>query len=98
MDYRIIWTEKASDDIKAIIRQIRRHNPQAAVQIGCGIFDKVQILLKFPEAGSVLEELGSPNIRKLIFRNWKIVYQQYPADKIIAVLRVWHAARGEVEI
>ena len=98
MDYRIIWTEKASEDIEAVVRYIARHNRKAAAEIGQGIFDRVQVLLKQQESGTILEELDDPTIRKIIFKNWKIVYQHSANEQLIIILRVWHAARGEVEI
>ena len=57
MDAKIIWTERASSDIEAIVRHIARRNPDAASRIGLGIYDRVQILPKNPEAGSVLSEM-----------------------------------------
>ena len=68
MDAKIIWTERASSDIEAIVRYIARRNPDAAHRIGLGIYDRVQILLKNPEAGSPLAELRGGGWRKLIYR------------------------------
>lgn len=66
MDRRLIWTEKASSDIEAIVRYIARRDPKAASKIGFGIFDRVQILLQHPEAGSILDELRGSGWHKLI--------------------------------
>ena len=38
MDRKLIWTEKASSDIEAIVRYIARRDPNAAARIGFGIF------------------------------------------------------------
>jgi plasmid stabilization system protein ParE len=95
MDREIIWTERASADIEAIVRYIARRDPSAAGRIGLGIFNRVQILLQHPEAGSVLDELRDGAWRKLIFRRWKIVYT-IREEKII-VGRVWPAAMGEAD-
>ncbi len=73
MDRKIVWTEKASGDIEAIYRYIARRDPGAAARIGLGIYDRAQILLEHPEAGTVLDELRYGGWRKLIFRRWKIV-------------------------
>jgi plasmid stabilization system protein ParE len=43
MDRKIIWTERASADIEAIVRYISRRDPQAAARIGIGIYDRAQI-------------------------------------------------------
>jgi plasmid stabilization system protein ParE len=96
MDREIIWTERASADIEAIVRYIARRDPSAAGRIGRGIFDRVQILLQQPEAGSLLDELRDAGWRKLIFRRWKIVYSVRGAK--IVVGRVWPAALGEADL
>ena len=88
MDRTLIWTEKASSDIGAIVRYIARRNPNAAARIGIGI-------IQHPEAGTILDELREGGWRKLIFRRWKIVYT-IRGDAII-IGRVWPAAMGEAD-
>jgi plasmid stabilization system protein ParE len=96
MERRIIWTERASSDIEAIVRYIGRRDPDAARRIGLGIYDRVQILVQHPEAGSALVELRSGGWRKLIFRRWKITYTVRGEN--IVVGRVWPAALGEADL
>jgi plasmid stabilization system protein ParE len=48
MGEALVWTERASADIEAIVRYIARRNPQAAAAIGLGIYDRVQLLLTHP--------------------------------------------------
>ena len=96
MERKLVWTERASGDIEAIVRYIARRDPIAANRIGSGIYDRAQILLQNPEAGSILQELREGGWRKLIFRRWKIVYT-IRGDAII-VGRVWPAAMGEVDL
>ena len=95
MERKLIWTERASSDIEAIIRYIARRNPQAASRIGFGIYDRAQILLQHPEAGTILDELREGGWRKLIFRRWKIVYSV--RGDTIFIGRVWPAAMGEAD-
>ncbi len=96
MDQKIIWTERASADIEATVRYIARRNPQAAAEVGFGIFDRAQILLQHPEAGTMLDELRDGGWRKLIYRRWKIVYTIRGDNVIIG--RVWPAAMGEADL
>ena len=74
MERKITWTERASSDIEVIVRYIARRDPNAASRIGFGIYDRVQILLQNPKAGSILDEIREGGWRKLIFRRWKIIY------------------------
>ena len=96
MDRKIIWTERASSDLEAIVRYIARRDPSAAGRIGTGIFDRVQILMQQPEAGSMLDELRSGGWRKLIFRRWKIIYTLRGQDVVVG--RIWPAAMGEADL
>jgi plasmid stabilization system protein ParE len=96
MDRTLIWTERASADIEAIVRYISRRNPAAATSIGMGIYDRTQLLLSHPDAGSILDELRDGGWRKLIFRRWKIVYRV--DGSTIVVGRVWPAAMGEADL
>lgn len=96
MERTLIWTERASGDIEAIVRYIARRNSEAASRIGFGIFDRAQILLQHPEAGTILDELREGGWRKLIFRRWKIVYTI--RGEAIIIGRVWPAAMGEADL
>ena len=96
MDRKLIWTEKASGDIEAIVRYIARRNPNAAARIGASIYERAQILLQHPDAGSILDELREGGWRKLIFRRWKIVYTI--RETAIIIGRVWPAAMGEADL
>ena len=96
MDRKLVWTEKASSDIEAIVRYIARRDPKAAARIGLGIYDRAQILFQHPEAGTILDELREGDWRKLIFRRWKIVYTIRGDDIILG--RVWPATMGEADM
>ena len=92
----LIWTERASADIEAIVRYIARRNPQAAASIGLGIYDRVQILLTHPQAVTFLDELRDAGWRKLIYRRWKIIYTI--REEVVIIGRVWPAALGEADL
>lgn len=96
MDRKLVWTQRASGDIEAIVRYIARRDSGAAARIGLGIYERAQILLRQPEAGTILDELRDGGWRKLIFRRWKIVYT-IRGDAVI-VGRVWPAAMGEADM
>jgi plasmid stabilization system protein ParE len=97
MDRQLIWTERASSDIEAIVRYIARRDSAAASRIGYGIYERAQILLTHPEAGTILSELRHGGWRKLIYRRWKLIYTIRNEHQII-VGRVWPAAMGEADL
>jgi len=67
MDYKLIWTERASGDIEAIVRYIARRNSQSATGIGLGIYERAQILLEHPEDGTILDELRDGGVAEAYF-------------------------------
>ena len=99
MDFKLIWSESAIEDLAAIVRFIAlRDGPDVARQIGFGIYDRAQILTRHPEAGSVLPEKQDARWRKLIFKSWKIAYRIDGEARVVYVVRVWHASRNEIDI
>jgi toxin ParE1/3/4 len=96
MDRKLVWTETASGDIEAIVRYIALHDPGAAARVGFGIYNRAQLVLQHPEAGTILDELREGGWRKLIFRRWKIIYTI--RENAIIVGRVWPAALGEADL
>jgi plasmid stabilization system protein ParE len=96
VDRRIVWTERSSSDIEAIVRYLARRDPSAAARIGRGIYGRAQVLLDQPEAGSILGELREGGWRTLVYRRWKIVYAV--RDKAVGIGRVWPAALGEADL
>jgi plasmid stabilization system protein ParE len=96
MDHKLIWTERASSDIQAIVRYIARRNRNAASKIGLGIYERAQTLIQHPEAGTTLDELRDGGWRKLIYRRWKLIYTV--RGECVIIGRVWPAAMGEADL
>jgi len=99
VDFKLIWSESSIEDLGGIVRFIAlRDGSRMARQIGFDIYDRAQILTRHPEAGSVLPEKQDASWRKLIFKSWKIAYRIDREARVVYVIRVWHAARNEIEI
>jgi hypothetical protein len=49
MDRKLIWTEKASGDIEAIVRYIARRDSKAAARIGFGIYERSRFSSNIPK-------------------------------------------------
>ncbi len=98
MDYRIIWTLRARDDLKETVKFIARDNPAAALKLGDEIFKRVDDLERFPLMGRMVPERKQNELRELIFKNYRVVYRVEEMKQQIEVLRVWHAARGEPDL
>ena len=52
----------------------------------------------FPRMGRVVQEIGDDLTREIILAPYRIVYELDDAPGTVAVIRVWHGARGEPEL
>ena len=95
MDFRVIWTESAIEDLKEICTYISRDNQVAAEKTGRGILSHVKILETFPLIGPAYPRGSSGTIREIVHGNYRIFYEVTETAKVVHVLRVWHGARRE---
>jgi toxin ParE1/3/4 len=98
MDYKILISPRAREDLKVIVRFIGRENPAAAVRFGRLLIERALSLEDLPLRGRVVPELNESTIRELVFKSYRIIYQVSEGDRSVAILRFWHAARGTPEI
>lgn len=98
MDYQVLISPRAREDLRVIMRFIGRDNPAAALRLGQLLIEKAISLENLPLRGRVVPELNEPAIRELVFKSYRIIYQISEDHRRVAVLRYWHAARGTPEI
>lgn len=51
------------------------------------VFDRVQLLARFPRSGRVLPELGPAHIRELIVRGHRVIYRVRPGVVELLTIR-----------
>lgn len=97
MGYKVIISPKARGDLKAAVVFIARDNPSAALRLGEQLQAKAMQLSDFPRMGRQLPESDDVNLRDFPFKSYRIIYEIHDEQRVIAILRFWHAARGEPE-
>lgn len=95
MAFKIIWALQAHEDLRDIVRFIAQNNPTAAESIGYQIISRIDSLPQFPLLGRVVPEIGNQTIREIVLRPYRIIYQISEAKSTLAIIRIWHGARGE---
>ena len=87
--YRIVWTEKAVEQVDTIFDYISQDSVKAAQKVTDGIFYRVLQLKKFPLSGPEEEELKKfrKGHRYLAEGNYKIIYRI--ADPVIFINAVF---------
>jgi toxin ParE1/3/4 len=87
----IVWTARARRDLVEIGDFIARDKPGAAAAWAQVLIDAVESVARMPFAGRVVPELGQPDVREVIRRNYRIVYRAH--ERRVVVLAVFDGRR-----
>lgn len=98
MDYIVILSPKAVEDLERIIRYIALSSPEAARKVGQNLLNKTKQLSQFPFKGQKVPEFNSPDIRQIILKPYRVVYRVEEDKKRISVARFWHSSQENLEI
>ena len=98
MAYKLIWSPASRDDLRDIVTFISRDSPARAETFAYRLITETENLQEFPEIGRVVPEYRVPTIREIIVRSYRIVYRVDHERKVVEMARVWHAARGTLEL
>jgi toxin ParE1/3/4 len=94
MDFKIILSPRAVQDLREITRYISFDNPVRAESFGRELITKTRLLAAFPELGRMVPEFDEPHTREIIHKSYRIVYRVRHKERLIEVARFWHGARG----
>jgi toxin ParE1/3/4 len=95
MDFKIVWTEPALDDLRDICLYIAAKDLDSSERIGEDILNHVGLLEKFPFVGPTYPRGSSGRVREIICRNYRIFYRVSEELKNVEILTIWHASRGK---
>ena len=98
MAFKVILTPQSLDDLREIVAFIAQDSPERARTFGNEFIDRAISLDTFPERGRVVPEIREPAVREIIHGRFRIIYEIFPEQAVVYVLRFWHGARGEPEI
>ncbi|MFA6291525.1 MAG: type II toxin-antitoxin system RelE/ParE family toxin [Victivallales bacterium] len=87
----ILWTKTAVEDLKSIKEFIARDSEFYAIQFTGKIISSVEKLSLLPEMGRKVPEADRNNVREIILRPYRIIYQLQ--DKTISVITIIHSGR-----
>ena len=91
MDYRIVWSPEAIEDIESIAEYIERDSKFYAKAVVNKVFKVTEKLKDFPKSGRVVPEIGREDIRELIVYSYRLVYQI--REEQILIIAVIHGKR-----
>lgn len=85
------WTEEAASWLEDIYRYIAQDNPETAFRVVTSIYDKAQMLTKFPRMGHVYRREPEGEIRILPYGHYRITYM-IRTGQLIEILGIFHTA------
>ena len=87
----INWTEEAERWLKDIHDYIAQDSPESAIRVVEAIYEKAQLIDRFPEIGHRYDRTPDQHIRILLYGHYRIAYLIKP-DGNIDILGVFHGA------
>ena len=91
MDYRLLITERALNDLAEIIGHIADDDAEAAARFGNSLLDHIELLIWFPRMGSVIRKRS--RVRKLTHSPILVYYQLREDRRLVEILHLRHASR-----
>ena len=91
MDFRLLYTQRALNDLAEIIGHMAGDDADAAFRFGSSLLDHVDLLTRFPRMGSIIRR--RPQVRKLLHSPFLIYYRVDDQSRMIKVLHLRHGAR-----
>jgi toxin ParE1/3/4 len=91
VDYRLLYTQRALNDLAEIIGHIAEDDAQAASRFGNSLISHLELLARFPRMGGLVRK--RPSVRKVVHSPYLVYYHVREATREIEVLHVRHGAR-----
>jgi plasmid stabilization system protein ParE len=91
VDYRLLYTQRALNDLAEIIGYIAEDDAEAASRFGASLLDHVDLLTRFPRLGSVVRQ--RPRVRKLLHSPMLVYYRVDEGKRLIEILHIRHGVR-----
>ena len=75
MDYKVVWSPEAIEDLQSIAEYIQRDSEFYARAVVTKILDVTRSIKDFPLIGRIVPELENENIRERFIYSYRLVYQ-----------------------
>jgi len=66
--------------------------------MGEELIKQAEAMALFPQSGRMVPEKKDPLIRESIVGSYRIIYRVDEVNKVVALARIWHSARGTPEL
>lgn len=84
----VIFTDHFLERVEEFTDYIALDHVPTAIKWARGVFDHCQTLSEQPESGRIVPEFKRPEIRELIYGNYRLVYELKTNQ--ISMITIWH--------
>ena len=91
MDYRILFTQKALNDLAGLISHIAEDDADAASRFGNALLNHVDLLSRFPRMGEAATKRS--HVRKLVHSPVVVYYRIQETQHAVEILQFRHGSR-----
>ena len=91
MDFKVVITQAALNDLEEIVDYISHDDPRAAQRLATDLVNRAESLSEMPRRGKLLR--ARPGVRRLVRNPYLIVYRIDETARAVNILRFWHGAR-----
>lgn len=75
MDFKVVWSPEAIEDLEAIAEYIERDSEFYARAVVSKILDVARRIKDFPKIGRIIPDIDDKNIRERFVYSYRLVYQ-----------------------
>ncbi len=75
MDYKVVWSPEAIEDLQSVAEYIERDSEFYARAVVIKILDVSQGINHFPLRGRIVPEIEDKKIRELFVYSYRVIYQ-----------------------
>lgn len=87
----IKWTDNALKELDNIANFISKDSPKYAQILVKQIYEMISHLEQFPKFGRKVPEYNNPNLREILYKNYRIIY--LIKQKHIEIISIIHGSR-----
>ena len=88
---KVKWSDDSINDLKEICKFIASDSPHYANVFNNRIFEMVEHLELFPEIGRRVPESDDPNVKEMIYKGYRIIYQI--KKNYLEIISIIHGSR-----
>jgi addiction module RelE/StbE family toxin len=98
MEWNLIWSVRATQELHNIRRYIATDNEAAAERLVRQILERLEAVRKIPTIGPLFQDQQGRTLRQIVVGKYRIIYHVNVDQAQVEVLTVWHGARREPDL